>query len=55
MIALGKLGGQELNYSSDVDLMFVYSGNGETAGPGVVTNKEFFKKIANQYLSLIHI
>jgi glutamate-ammonia-ligase adenylyltransferase len=49
VIALGKLGGQELNYSSDVDLMFVYSGNGETAGPDVVTNKEFFKKVANQY------
>jgi glutamate-ammonia-ligase adenylyltransferase len=53
VIALGKLGGQELNYSSDVDLMFVYSGNGETAGPGVVTNKEFFKKIANQYTELL--
>jgi glutamate-ammonia-ligase adenylyltransferase len=49
VIALGKLGGQELNYSSDVDLMFVYAGNGETAGPEVVTNKEFFKKVANQY------
>ncbi|MGA3042904.1 MAG: glutamine-synthetase adenylyltransferase, partial [Bryobacteraceae bacterium] len=49
VIALGKLGGQELNYSSDVDLMFVYSGNGETAGPEVITNKEFFKKVANQY------
>src|ERR1700691_2542377 len=53
VIALGKLGGQELNYSSDVDLMFVYSGNGETAGPEVVTNKEFFKKIANQYTELL--
>ncbi len=49
VVALGKLGGQELNYSSDIDLMFVYSGNGETAGPGVITNKEFFKKVANQY------
>jgi [glutamine synthetase] adenylyltransferase / [glutamine synthetase]-adenylyl-L-tyrosine phosphorylase len=49
VIALGKLGGQELNYSSDVDLMFVYSGNGETAGPETITNKEFFKKVANQY------
>ena len=49
VIALGKLGGQELNYSSDVDLMFVYSGNGETTGPAIVTNKEFFKKVANQY------
>jgi glutamate-ammonia-ligase adenylyltransferase len=53
VIALGKLGGQELNYSSDVDLMFVYSGNGETAGPEVITNKEFFKKVANQYTELL--
>ncbi len=53
VIALGKLGGQELNYSSDVDLMFVYSGNGETAGPGAITNKEFFKKVANQYTELL--
>jgi glutamate-ammonia-ligase adenylyltransferase len=29
--------------------MFVYSSNGETVGPDVVTNKEFFKKVANQY------
>ena len=31
VISLGKLGGKELNYSSDIDLMFVYGGNGETA------------------------
>ena len=48
VIALGKLGGQELNYSSDIDLMFLYSGNGETSGPHSITNKEFFKKVANQ-------
>jgi glutamate-ammonia-ligase adenylyltransferase len=53
VIALGKLGGQELNYSSDVDLMFVYSANGETAGPGAITNKEFFKKVANRYTELL--
>ena len=33
VISLGKLGGEELNYSSDIDLMFVYGGNGETGGP----------------------
>jgi len=33
VISLGKLGGQELNYSSDIDLMFVYSANGQTDGP----------------------
>ena len=53
VIALGKLGGQELNYSSDVDLMFVYSANGETPGPGAISNKEFFKKVANQYTELL--
>src|ERR1019366_4688786 len=30
VISLGKLGGQELNYSSHIDLMFVYGGSGET-------------------------
>jgi glutamate-ammonia-ligase adenylyltransferase len=32
VISLGKLGGRELNYSSDIDLMFVYSANGESNG-----------------------
>jgi glutamate-ammonia-ligase adenylyltransferase len=53
VIALGKLGGRELNYSSDIDLMFIYSGNGETAGSQPITNKEFFKKVANQYTELL--
>jgi [glutamine synthetase] adenylyltransferase / [glutamine synthetase]-adenylyl-L-tyrosine phosphorylase len=53
VISLGKLGGQELNYSSDIDLMFVYGGNGETGGPMVVSNKEFYKKVANQHTALL--
>src|SRR5439155_1173037 len=32
VIAMGKLGGEELNYSSDIDLMFAYGADGETAG-----------------------
>ncbi|HEV8142478.1 MAG TPA: glutamate-ammonia-ligase adenylyltransferase, partial [Methylomirabilota bacterium] len=32
IIGMGKLGGRELNYSSDVDLMFVYGADGETSG-----------------------
>ncbi len=55
VVALGKLGGRELNYSSDIDLMFVYTGNGETTGPAPLSNKEFFKKIANQYSDLLSI
>jgi [glutamine synthetase] adenylyltransferase / [glutamine synthetase]-adenylyl-L-tyrosine phosphorylase len=53
VISLGKLGGKELNYSSDIDLMFVYGGNGETDGPTRITNKEFCKKIANEYTALL--
>lgn len=53
VIALGKLGGFELNYSSDIDLMFLYSENGETSGPERITNKEFFIRAANQLTALL--
>ncbi|MGA3095837.1 MAG: glutamine-synthetase adenylyltransferase [Bryobacteraceae bacterium] len=53
VISLGKLGGQELNYSSDIDLMFVYGGPGNTDGPSPLSNKEFYKKVANQYTDLL--
>ncbi|HEY7304092.1 MAG TPA: glutamine-synthetase adenylyltransferase [Bryobacteraceae bacterium] len=53
VLALGKLGGHELNYSSDIDLMFLYGENGDTSGPQVITNREFFKKVANQLTSLL--
>jgi glutamate-ammonia-ligase adenylyltransferase len=51
VISLGKLGGRELNYSSDIDLMFLYSGDGETDTG--LSNKEFFQKLANQYTELL--
>jgi glutamate-ammonia-ligase adenylyltransferase len=53
VLAMGKLGGEELNYSSDIDLMFVYSGAGETASPEPISNQEFFRKLANQYTDLL--
>jgi len=53
VIAVGKLGGEELNYSSDIDLIFVYSGAGETAAPEPISNHEFFRKLANQYTDLL--
>ena len=53
VIALGKLGGQELNYSSDIDLMFVYSEPGYTDGAEQISNKEFFKRAANQLTELL--
>jgi [glutamine synthetase] adenylyltransferase / [glutamine synthetase]-adenylyl-L-tyrosine phosphorylase len=53
IIALGKLGGGELNYSSDIDLLFIYGENGETAGPHAISNKEFYKKLANRLTELL--
>jgi len=53
VLALGKLGGQELNYSSDIDLMFLYSANGDTSGERSISNKEFYKKVAAQYTELL--
>ncbi|MCU0226151.1 MAG: glutamine-synthetase adenylyltransferase [Bryobacterales bacterium] len=47
ILALGKLGGRELNYSSDIDLMFFYTANGETDGPRSISNKEFFQKLSH--------
>ncbi len=45
VLALGKLGGEELNYSSDIDLIFVYDAEGTTAGPKVISNAQFFAKV----------
>jgi glutamate-ammonia-ligase adenylyltransferase len=53
ILALGKLGGRELNYSSDIDLMFLYGHNGETEGPNRITYKEFYKKLANRLTELL--
>lgn len=53
VLSLGKLGGQELNYSSDIDLMFIYEGRGETDGADALSNREFYKKVANEYTALL--
>jgi glutamate-ammonia-ligase adenylyltransferase len=56
VIALGKLGAQELNYSSDVDIIFVYKDEGETTGisaiQGAVINRisayEYYIKLVEE-------
>jgi len=53
IVALGKLGGEELNYSSDIDLMFVYDGPGETSGRDSISNHEFFKSLSTQLAELL--
>ncbi|MBI4169495.1 MAG: hypothetical protein HY510_06105 [Acidobacteria bacterium] len=58
VMALGKLGGEELNYSSDIDLLYLFSRDGETAGSGTgrggaISNKEFFTRLASEVTRLI--
>jgi [glutamine synthetase] adenylyltransferase / [glutamine synthetase]-adenylyl-L-tyrosine phosphorylase len=56
VIALGKLGSHELNYSSDIDLVFLYSDDGKTSGAGGggdVTNREYFVKLAEKVTRLV--
>ncbi len=57
VIGLGKLGGQELNFSSDIDLMFVYSGDGDTApeeeGSRSVTNQEYFTRLSERIIQIL--
>jgi len=58
VVALGKLGCRELNYASDIDLLFLYSGTGQTAGdPRVkdssISNKQFFTAVAERVVQMI--
>jgi glutamate-ammonia-ligase adenylyltransferase len=48
ILALGKLGGEELNYSSDIDLIFVYDDEGQTNGPRPVTHAEYFARLGGE-------
>ncbi len=55
-VSLGKLGSRELNYSSDIDLLFIYSNNGTTSATGTrdaVTNLEYFSKLAASVAKLV--
>jgi glutamate-ammonia-ligase adenylyltransferase len=49
-IGMGKLGGRELNASSDIDLVFVYPEEGETRGPRRIANREFFDRLGRRVI-----
>ncbi len=52
VLSLGKLGGNELNYSSDIDLLYLYTGGMELAGAGI-SNREYFIRLAQQATELL--
>jgi len=54
ILAMGKLGGMELNYSSDIDLIMVYDQDGETSGKPPLPNREFFARLTRGVVKLIN-
>ncbi|MEQ1526299.1 MAG: bifunctional [glutamate--ammonia ligase]-adenylyl-L-tyrosine phosphorylase/[glutamate--ammonia-ligase] adenylyltransferase [Gallionella sp.] len=54
VIGMGKLGGGELNVSSDIDLIFVYPEDGETNGERTLSNHEFFTRLGRRLINLIN-
>lgn len=54
IVAMGKLGGGELNVSSDVDLVFIYPEDGETDGRKSITNHEFFVKLGRKLIASLN-
>ena len=53
VIGMGKLGAYELNFSSDIDLIFCYPSAGETDGRRSTTNGEFFTRICQTLVRLL--
>lgn len=52
VLALGKLGGDELNYSSDVDLLYLCDDLGD-AGTVSITAREFFTRLAQDLTAVL--
>jgi glutamate-ammonia-ligase adenylyltransferase len=54
VVGMGKLGGLELNLSSDIDLIFLYEHEGETAGgPKSLSNHEWFTRMGKRLIRLL--
>lgn len=54
ILGMGKLGGWELNISSDVDLIFAYPEDGKTqGGPCSISNQEFFVRLSQKLIQVL--
>ena len=53
IIGMGKLGGRELNVSSDVDYIFVYPEEGDSAGPRSIDNHDFFTRLGKRIIAAL--
>lgn len=53
VFALGKFGGRDMGFGSDIELMFVYDSEGQTDGDAPVPNSVFFEEMAREFLNLL--
>lgn len=53
ILGMGKLGGRELNFSSDIDVIFCYPENGESDGRRSVSAQEYFARLSRLVIALI--
>jgi [glutamine synthetase] adenylyltransferase / [glutamine synthetase]-adenylyl-L-tyrosine phosphorylase len=53
IVAMGKLGGFELNYHSDLDIIYIYDGQGMTDGEKSITNREYFAKLGQKIIMIL--
>jgi len=53
VLGFGKLGGNELNFSSDIDLVLAFAENGQTDGARPLANEMFFARVAQQLVKLL--
>jgi glutamate-ammonia-ligase adenylyltransferase len=53
VIGMGKLGGGELNFSSDIDLIFVFPEKGETSGGRSIDNEDFFTRLGRLVIRVL--
>ncbi len=53
VLGLGKFGGQELGYASDIEVMFVYGDAGRTGGKNPIENSEYFERLGHELLQWI--
>ena len=53
VIGMGKLGGAELNVSSDIDLIFAYEQEGQTDGENTISNQDFFVKLGKKFIAAL--
>jgi glutamate-ammonia-ligase adenylyltransferase len=53
VLGMGKLGGRELNFSSDIDLVFLYPEGGDTDGRKSIANEEYFTRLGQMLIRLL--